>query len=48
MTPGQGHSLHLKDSNGTTFEFNGYSKRDDCFELISKQCKALGAPTIFS
>jgi len=48
LTPGQGHSLHLKDSDGTTYEFNGYSKRDECFDIISKQCKALGTNTIFS
>lgn len=48
LSVGSGHSIHLKDTNGTTYEFNAYSKRDDCIEKLSQQCKALGLSPVFS
>jgi len=48
MTPGQGHSLHLKDGTGTNFEFNGFGDRDKVCDQIKTQCTTLGTSTKFS
>jgi len=43
LSPGHGHSLHVKSKAGQTMVLHGISERDACLELIKSQCAVAGS-----
>jgi len=47
LTPGQGHSLHIETTASgfaSTSEFNGFTEREKCLQVIIDACKKLKPP----
>ena len=47
MSPGNGHAIHLTTKDGTVYQLNAFTDREDVFKAIALQAKTVAANVVF-
>jgi len=47
LSPGKGHAIHLTTKDGTVYQFNAFTDREDVFAAIQLQAKTVASDVVF-
>ena len=47
LSPGKGHAIHLTTKDGTVYQLNAFTDREEVFAAIAAQAKAVAADAVF-